>query len=228
MEIRKFDFDCCVTIDADLQQDETKIKDFVEKYTKGYEIVYGVRNDRKSDSLFKKVTATMFYKLMNILGAKTCPNHSEYRLTSRRVIDIISDYHEKNIFLRGIFQDIGLKTAYVNFNVKKREAGESKFSLFDLISLALQGITSFSIVPLRLVTFTGLFMAICSFVLGLSVIYERLFNDNVVPGWATIVCTVAFIGGIQILCLGIIGEYMGQLFIEMKSRPRYLIEEELK
>lgn len=228
LEVRKYNFDCCITIDADLQQDENKIEEFVEKYTEGYELVYGVKNNRNDDSIIKKICAQGFYKLMNILGAKTYPNHSEYRLVSRRITEILSEYTEHNIFLRGIFQEIGESPAIVYYDVKKRQAGKSKFSIFDLFSLAMQGITSFSIVPLRLVTFTGILISFFSFLLGLSAVIERIFVLNpIVPGWATIVAAISFIGGIQILSIGIIGEYLGQIFMEVKARPRYLVGREL-
>lgn len=225
LELKKFDYDCCITIDADLQQDETKIKDFVEKFNEGNEIVYGVKIQRNDTSLFKKICAESFYKLMNVLGAKTCPNHSEYRLVSKKSVNVLSEYSEHNIFLRGVFQQMGEKSDVIYYDVKKRMAGVSKFSLFDLISLALQGITSFSIVPLRLVTFFGVFISFCSFLIGFSAILEKIFNLSLimVPGWATIVATISFVGGIQILCIGIIGEYLGQIFMEVKARPRYIV-----
>lgn len=225
LELKNFDYDCCITIDADLQQDETKIKDFVEKFNEGNEIVYGVKIQRNDTSLFKKICAESFYKLMNVLGAKTCPNHSEYRLVSKKSVNVLSEYSEHNIFLRGVFQQMGEKSDVIYYDVKKRMAGVSKFSLFDLISLALQGITSFSIVPLRLVTFFGVFISFCSFLIGFSAILEKIFNLSLimVPGWATIVATISFVGGIQILCIGIIGEYLGQIFMEVKARPRYIV-----
>ena len=229
LELRKFNFDCCITIDADLQQDETKIADFVEKFKEGSELVYGVKNQRNDDSLLKKVCAEGFYKIMNLLGAKTCPNHSEYRLVGKRLVDVLSTYSEHNIFLRGVFQEMDNNPAIVYYDVKKRMAGVSKFSMFDLFSLAIQGITSFSTVPLRLVTFTGILISFCSFLLGLSAVIERVFDLSlkVVPGWATIVAAISFIGGIQILSIGIIGEYLGQIFTEVKARPRYIVDKEL-
>ncbi|MBQ2644371.1 glycosyltransferase family 2 protein [bacterium] len=226
LELKKFDFDCCITIDADLQQDENKIEEFIEKYNEGHELVYGVKNERNDDSFLKKICAIGFYKLMNVLGAKTCPNHSEYRLVSKRLVNILNEYGEHNIFLRGIFQEMGNNPAIVYYDVKKRMAGVSKFSLFDLFSLAVQGITSFSTVPLRLVTFTGILISFFAFLLGMSAVFEKIFNLSV-PGWATIVAAVSFIGGIQILSIGIIGEYLGQIFTEVKSRPRYIIDKEL-
>lgn len=228
MQVRELDVDCCITMDADLQQDENKIGEFIDKFNNGAHIVCGVRNDRKTDGFLKKTTALAFYKLMNILGVKITPNHSDFRLTSRKVLDILNDYKEVNLFLRGIFYEFGYKTEYVNFDVKPRMAGDSKFKPIDLFSLAVKGITSFSVVPLRMVTFIGILISICSFLLGIDVIWEKFHNGYTVPGWATIVVTTAFIGGVQILCIGVIGEYLGQLFQEVKARPRYIIETELK
>lgn len=225
LELKHYEYDCCITIDADLQQDETKIKDFVLKYLAGNEIIYGIKIQRNDTSLLKKICAESFYKLMNALGAKTTPNHSEYRLVSRRAVNTLSKYSEHNIFLRGVFQQMGEKSDFVYYNIKKRTAGTSKFSLFDLVSLALQGITSFSIVPLRLVTFCGICVSIISFVIGLIAVLEKIFDWSIlmVPGWATIVATISFVGGFQIFCIGIIGEYLGQVFMEVKARPRYIV-----
>ena len=165
---------------------------------------------------------------MNMLGAKTYPNHSEYRLVGRKLIDVLNEYKESNIFLRGIFQEMGNNPALVYYDVKKRTAGVSKFSMFSLFSLAIQGITSFSTVPLRLVTLTGFIMAFSAFIVGLSVIIEKtFFPSHFLPGWATTVSVISFVGGMQIFCLGIIGEYMGQIYTEVKSRPRYIAEKEL-
>lgn len=225
--VAKFKADCAITIDADLQQDETKIKEFVEKFKNGAQIVCGIRKDRNTDSFFKSLTASVFYKIMNVLGVKIKPNHSDYRLTSAKAMKILSEYKETNMFLRGLFYELGLKTEYVYFDVKPRKFGKSKFSFFALCKLALEGITSFSVVPLRIVYIIGLVMSTISFFLCLDVLYERFFNFYVVPGWATIVFVMAFIGGIQILCIGIIGEYLGQLFKEVKARPRYICDEEL-
>ena len=227
MEVRKYDIDCCITLDADLQQDENKIVEFVEKYKNGAQIVCGIRNDRNTDGFLKRHSALAFYKMMNMLGVKIKANHSDYRLTSKKVLDILSEYKEVNLFLRGIFYEFGYKTEYVYFDVKPRFAGTSKFSAWDLFSLAAKGITSFSIVPLRTVTCLGMLISLCSFLLSVNVIWEKLHNTYTLPGWATIVVAISFIGGIQILCIGVIGEYLGQLFQEVKSRPRYIIETEL-
>ena len=223
----KIGCDCVITIDADLQQDENKIEEFVQKYQAGNDIVMGIRKNRNTDGFIKKYTALAFYKVINLLGAKLTPNHSDYRLVSKKVLDMLDQYKEVNLFLRGLFPALGQKTDTVYFEVKPRKYGKSKFTLWGLFSLAMQGITSYSIVPLRLMTFIGMFIAICAFILGVSVIIEKYTSRYVLPGWATIVSAVSFIGGIQIFCLGIIGEYVGQLFQEVKARPRYITELEL-
>ena len=228
LEVRKFDIDCCVTIDADLQQDERTIEKFLEEFNKGAQIVCGVRNDRKTDSLFKKSTAIAFYKLINLLGVDIEPNHSDFRLVSREVLDVLHQYREVNLFLRGVFQEFGFKKQYVYFDVRPRTQGESKFNFFSLMTLAMQGITSFSIIPLRFVSVVGFIMFFTSLLLAIHAVYEKIANQNTVSGWATIVLALAVIGGLQILCIGIIGEYLGQLFQEVKARPRYIVEEELK
>lgn len=226
-EANKLKADCFITIDADLQQDETKIKEFVQKYKSGVQIVCGVRNDRKTDGVFKKTSALFFYKLMNLFGVNIKPNHSEYRLLSKKVVDALENYTERNMFLRGIFSEIGFKKDYIFFDVKPRREGVSKFTPFKMFTLALNGITSFSIVPLRMVMFLGLIVAFISFCIGISALIDKIFLDKAVSGWATIVTAIGFIGGIQILCIGIIGEYLGQLFQEVKNRPRYIIEKSI-
>ena len=221
-ESLKFEPDCFLTIDADLQQDETKIKEFVLKYKEGSQIVCGIRNDRKTDGFFKKYSALAFYKLMNLMGVNIKMNHSDYRLIGSDAAKALAQYKETNLFLRGVFQELGFKKEYVYFDVKPRKIGTSKFTPFSLLMLAISGITSFSLVPLRLVTFIGFTMSIFSF--ALSAVYDHFIRQNTVPGWATIVVCVGFVGGIQILCLGIIAEYLGQLFQETKARPRYIVE----
>lgn len=225
--VRRFGCDVAVSIDADLQQDELAIEKFIDKYNEGYDIVSGIRNNRKTDGVLKKVTALLFYKTMNILGAKIPINHSDYRLVSKRALDAMNLYPEKALFLRGFFYELGLKTAAVKFDVKPRKAGESKFTFFSLMGLALNGITSFSIVPLRIVSCLGLFMSLIAFCLGLEAIYEKIFFQNVLNGFTTVITMIAFIGGLQIFSLGVIGEYVGQVFKEVKARPRYISEKEL-
>ena len=226
--VRNLGCDCAVSIDADLQQDENAIELFIDEYMKGADIVSGIRNDRKTDSFFKKITALMFYKTMNILGAKIPPNHSDYRLVSKRTLDVMELYPEKYLFLRGFFNELGLKTSYVHFNVKPRMAGESKFNFMSLMVLALNGITSYSVVPLRFVAVLGFFMALFGFLVGVETVIEKIFWHNSPNGWATTIILLCVFGGIQLFCLGLIGEYVGQVFREVKARPRYVKDIELK
>ena len=225
--VHRLGCDCVVSIDADLQQDEMAIEKFIDKYMEGYDIVSGIRNDRKTDTLFKKATAVMFYKTMNILGANIPMNHSDYRLVSRRALDVMDLYHEKALFLRGFFNEVGLKTAYVKFDVKPRMAGESKFNFMSLMTLALNGITSFSIVPLRFIAVLGFLMALFGFCAGLEVVFEKLMYNDSPNGMATTIILLCVFGGTQLFCLGIIGEYIGQVYREVKARPRYIKEIEL-
>ena len=219
--------DCAVTIDADLQQDENAIETFIDEFHKGAEIVSGIRNDRKTDTFFKKFTAICFYRLMNLLGVKIPLNHSDYRLVSYKALEILEQYSETGLFLRGFFHEMGLKTAYVYFDVKPRKAGESKFNFFSLTSLALNGITSYSVVPLRIIAVMGVLTVLGSILFALEVVIEKYLFHDMPSGWATLVILLAFFGGLQIFCLGIIGEYIGQIFNEVKARPRYIKEKEL-
>lgn len=226
-KVRDLGCDCAVSIDADLQQDELAIEKFLDEYQKGYDAVLGIRNDRNTDGFLKKTTAVMFYKLMNLLGTKIPMNHSDYRLVSKKALDVLHLYPEKALFLRGFFYELGVKTTTVNFDVKPRFAGSSKFNLFSLIGLALNGITSFSIVPLRIIACMGFLMALLGFLVGLETVFEKLFFHNSPNGFATTIILLCFFGGLQIFCLGVIGEYIGQVYREVKSRPRYIVEKEL-
>lgn len=225
--VKEIGCDCVISIDADLQQDENSIETFIDEFHNGADIVSGIRKDRKTDSFFKKYTALCFYKLMNILGVKIPPNHSDFRLVSYKGLQILEKYSEAGLFLRGFFHEIGLKTAYVYFDVKPRTLGSSKFNFFSLTSLALNGITAFSIVPLRIIAATGVLTVLGSLLLALDVVIEKYFLHTTPDGWATLVILFAFFGGLQIFCLGIIGEYLGQIFQEVKARPRYIKEKEL-
>lgn len=226
--VRELGCDCAVSIDADLQQDENSIEDFIDAFLEGNDVVLGVRNDRKDDSFFKKSTAIMFYKLMNLLGAKIPVNHSDYRLVSKRALEVMAQYPEKALFLRGFFHEVGLKTKIVKFNVKPRFAGESKFNFISLLKLALNGITSFSVVPLRIIAVLGIIMFFGSILVGLETIFEKVFFNDSPNGYATAIIMLSFFGGLQLFCLGVIGEYVGQVYREVKARPRYIKEKELK
>lgn len=228
LDVKEFGCDCVISIDADLQQDEHSIEKFIDEYHNGAEIVSGIRNDRKTDTFFKKISALCFYKLMNILGVKIPPNHSDFRLVSYRALEILEKYSEAGLFLRGFFHEIGLKASYVYFDVKPRALGTSKFNFFSLTSLALNGITAFSIVPLRIIAVIGVLTVMGSFLLALDVLYEKYILHSTPSGYATLVILIAFFGGLQIFCLGIIGEYLGQIFQEVKARPRYIKEKNLE
>lgn len=227
LSVKEIGCDCAVSIDADLQQDEKVIENFVDEFHNGAEIVSGIRNDRKTDSLFKKLTALGFYKLMNLLGVKIPANHSDYRLVSSKALNILERYPEKELFLRGFFHEMGLKTAYVNFDVKPRELGCSKFNFISLMSLALNGITSYSTVPLRLISAIGLITVFISICVGIETLWSKYVSHSAPDGWPTLVILIVFFGGLQIFCLGIIGEYLGQIFKEVKARPRYIKEDEV-
>jgi glycosyltransferase involved in cell wall biosynthesis len=217
--------DCVVTIDADLQQDEAVIETFLEKYAAGAHIVYGVRRGR-GDSYVKKATSGFFYNLMRLMGARIIKHHSEYRLVSRKAIDAIAEYREYNLFLRGIFVDIGYKSEVVPFIVRRRGAGKSKHDFRKLASLALDGITSFSIVPLRLVTVAGMLVFLFSVLMTLFYLYHKI-KGHTPPGWAGTIIPIYFLGGVQIMFLGIVGEYIGKIYQETKARPRYIKDTEL-
>ena len=226
--VRDLGCDCVVSIDADLQQDELAIERFVDEFTNGNDVVLGIRNDRKSDGIIKKFTAIMFYKVMNLLGTKIPVNHSDYRLVSKKALDMIALYPEKALFLRGFFYELGLKTSIINFDVKPRSAGVSKFNFMSLMALALNGITSFSIVPLRIIAVLGFLMFLFSGIVGVETVIEKLIFNNSPNGVTTAILLSCFFGGLQLFCLGVIGEYVGQVYREVKARPRYIKEKELK
>jgi len=219
--------DCLISLDADLQQDENSIVDFVNKYLDGSEVVLGIRNDRGTDGLFKKLSALAFYKLMQSMGVDIIKNHADYRLLSNKANKALLEFKEVNLFLRGLVSLIGFKTDYVYFDVKDRFAGESKYTLSKMLSFAIDGITSFSIVPLRIISFLGFIIFLLSFIMGLYILEISLFTNNAVPGWASTVLPIYFIGGIQLLSIGIVGEYIGKIYNETKRRPRYFIETEI-
>ena len=218
--------DCVVTIDADLQQDEQVIETFLEKYRQGAHVVYGVRRRHGADSAVKRATSWFFYNLLALMGARIIKHHSEYRLVSRKALEAVAQYREYNLFLRGIFVDIGYRSEVVPFDVRRRAQGTSKHGFRKLASLALDGITSFSVVPLRLVTFTGALIFLFSCAMTLFYLYEK-FVGHTPPGWAGTVIPIYFLGGVQIMFLGLVGEYVGKIYKETKARPRYIKDEEL-
>lgn len=216
------DMDVTISIDADLQQDINAIELFVEEYNKGSEIVYGVRNDRSSDGFFKKVTAVGFYNFMNALGCNTIKNHADYRLVSKKAIIELMEYGEVNLFLRGLIPSLGFQTSKVNFDVKERELGQSKYNLTKMLTLAFDGITSFSIRPMRMIGTLGGGVSAISFVWLIVTLVMLLFGAADVM--AFIACSIWLFGGLILLSLGIIGEYIGKMYMETKHRPRFIIE----
>jgi polyisoprenyl-phosphate glycosyltransferase len=218
------DDDVLISIDADLQDDIHIINNMLEDYQNGADIVYGVRKTRNSDSFFKRNTAELFYRLIENIGAKTIYNHSDYRLMSRRAIEALREFREVNLFLRGIVPLIGFKSSIVYFDRNERYAGTSKYPLGKMIALAIDAVTSFSIIPLRFITFAGFLIFILSMMVTLWILWVKIFTDNAVPGWASTVLPMYFLGGIQIFCIGVIGEYLGKTYAEVKSRPRFIIE----
>lgn len=218
--------DAALSLDADLQDDVGVIEQFVDEWHKGNDIVYGVRNSRKTDTVFKRKSAHAFYGLMKFLGADIVPDHADYRLMSRRALEGLSQFREVNLFLRGIVPMIGYRTAAVSYERNRRFAGESKYPLKKMIHFAIDGITSCSAKPIRMITTLGFLLFAGSVVMLLYFLVLYAFGRTV-AGWTTIVVSVWGIGGIQLLALGIIGEYIGKIYMEVKERPRYLIEEVL-
>ncbi len=222
----KDDADIVISMDADLQDDIDAIDEMIEKREEGADIVYGVRNSRKKDSFFKRTTAQGFYHVMKKLGVDVVYNHADYRLTSKRVLNSLEDYKEVNLFLRGIFPLIGFKSDIVYYERKERFAGKSKYPLKKMLNFAWDGITSFSVKPIRLVLNVGIVILVLSFLMILYSVIQKVLG-NTVDGWTFIVCSLWLLGGIQMLSLGIIGEYIGKIYSETKARPRYLVSDYL-
>lgn len=219
--------DAAISLDVDLQQDIQAIRAFVQAFRGGSDVVLGVRRDRLTDSGFKRHTATFFYKLMKGLGVNTVPNHADYRLLSQRALHALELFPESHIFLRAICLQLGFRTSQVLFDVKERQFGETKYSLAKMLRLAVNGITSFSIVPLRLVAITGFVLFLFSLLMAAYVVWKTLVIGGTVPGWASTILPIYFIGGVQLLCLGIVGEYVGQIYATVKARPRWISELQL-
>jgi polyisoprenyl-phosphate glycosyltransferase len=218
--------DCVISIDADLQDDISVIEKMIDLFHQGYEIVYGVRKERHEDSFFKKYSALLFYKIMQLMGVELIYNHADFRLSSRKVILSLSDFKEVNLFLRGIFPLIGFKGTEVYYDRGKRFAGESKYPLGKMIAFALNGITSFSIKPLRFIALAGFAISLLSVVFMMWALFSY-FIDRTIPGWASTVLPIYFLGGVQLFTVGIIGEYIGKIYNEVKARPHYIKEREL-
>ena len=224
--IAKDKADMVISMDADLQDDVDAVDAMVDKYLDGVDIVYGVRSSRKKDTFFKRTTAEAFYRLMDLLGAETVFNHADYRLMSKRALEGLAQFTEVNLFLRGIVPMIGYRTDTVEYERGERFAGESKYPLKKMVSFALEGVTSLSVKPLRMITGLGFLVFLASLAM---IVYNivRWATGNTVTGWASLACSVWLIGGLILLALGIIGEYLGKLYLESKGRPRFLIREVL-
>ena len=219
--------DMIVTMDADLQDDVAVIEEMIDKFHNGCDIVYGVRKERKTDTFFKRTTAQGFYKVMEMMGVKTVYNHADFRLMSKRAVEQFSKYQETNLFLRGMMPLIGYQTDCVYYDRKERVAGESKYPLKKMLALAFNGISSFSVKPISMILGAGMIIVALSV---LAAIYALISycTGHVVPGWTSLILSIWFLGGIQLMAIGLVGQYIGKIYIEVKHRPRYNIEKVLK
>lgn len=217
--------DAVVSIDADLQDGPENIIAMVDEFAKGHDVVYGVRSERTTDTFFKRFTAEGYYHLMRTMGVDLVFNHADFRLMSRRALNAFKDYPEANLFLRGIARELGYPSSVITYERQERLAGESKYPLRKMLSFAWEGITSFSTVPLRAITVLGFTAGLLSVITLFWVLGTRIFGDNTVPGWASILLPLLFIGSVQLVCLGILGEYLAKIYAEVKNRPKYHIEE---
>jgi glycosyltransferase involved in cell wall biosynthesis len=221
------DADVVVTIDADLQDDEASIADMLREYHRGHELVLGVRNDRTSDTFAKRSAAAAYYRMLRMFGVDIVPHHADFRLLSRRALEELQRYPETNLFLRGLVPMLGLPTATVHYKRRPRTAGTTKYPVVRMLSLGWEGITSFSVVPLRLVSALGFMISLGALGVTIWALAVKFGFDAAVPGWASTVVPMYFLGGVQILCLGVIGEYVGKIYLESKRRPRYAVEKRL-
>ncbi|MBO6115324.1 MAG: glycosyltransferase family 2 protein [Lachnospiraceae bacterium] len=223
MEVKDY-CDITISMDCDGQDDISKVDEMIEQYKKGYEIVYGVRCDRKTDSFFKRFSAKSYYKLLNKIGVDTIPDHADFRLVSARVLQELSNFHEVNLFLRGLFQIIGFSSTKVYYERKERIKGKTHYSLSKMIFLAFDGITGFSVWPIRFIIKLGFAVTLLSIVAIMWAIIMSI-TGHTVSGWTSLMCVICFFGGINMTALGVIGEYIGKTFLEAKHRPRYIIKE---
>ena len=218
--------DCTISIDADLQDDTAVIREFVKEFQRGSDIVYGVRSDRTSDSFFKRFTAELFYRLMSLLGAKVIFNHADYRLMSHRALEALSEYREVNLFLRGIIPIIGFRYSIVPY-ARKAASRPTHYPFRKMLMLAMDGITSFSVRPIRLISLVGFLAFLITAGIGVWYLVIKIYGYTV-PGWTSIVLLILGLGGLQLLSIGLIGEYIGKIYLETKARPRYFIAEKLE
>ena len=216
--------DCCISLDADLQDDIAVIPEFIEKFRQGYDVVYGVRSRRESDTAFKRITAGAYYKVLRLLGADVIENHADYRLLSRRALGALAEFPEVNLFLRGMVRLVGFRSGIVYYERRQRFAGESKYPIRKMLSFGFDGVTSFSIKPIRLVWGLGCLVCIFAVFAAIYAFFARLFGVTV-TGWTSLMISIWFLGGVQLVSIGVIGEYIGKIYKEVKRRPRYIIEE---
>lgn len=216
--------DITISIDCDGQDDISAMENMVKEYLNGHEVVYGVRDNRDTDTFFKRFTAVAFYKFLNIMGAEVVFNHADYRLISSRVLKEFANFKEVNLFLRGMIPLVGFKSTKVYYSRAVRIAGESHYPLKKMLALAIDGITSLSVKPLRLITSLGLIISVLSFI-GVVWAIATAITGNSVVGWASTICVICFMSGINLMCIGVIGEYIGKTYIEVKERPRYIISD---
>lgn len=216
--------DIAISIDCDGQDDFDAMDAMVDKYHEGYDVVYGVRSSRETDTFFKRFTAQSFYKLLAALGADTVYNHADYRLTSKRILEAFADFHEVNLFLRGLFPLVGFPSTTVEYERHERIAGHSHYPLSKMLALAFNGITSLSIKPIRIITALGAIVSLISFI-GVIWVIAKVAMGDTVSGWASTACILCFVSGVQLLSLGVIGEYIGKIYLETKHRPRYIISD---
>ncbi len=219
--------DCAISIDADLQDDINVIPQMIEKFENGCDIVYGVRNRRDTDTFFKRTTAEGFYKIMKLMGANVVFNHADYRLMSRRALEAFSEFSEVNLFLRGLVPMVGYKSDKVYYDRSERFAGESKYPLKKMLSFAFDGITSLSVTPIRLITLCGAVSCVAAVIMLIYSIVQKIMGHTV-AGWASLMVSIWFLGGVQLMAMGLIGEYIGKIYKEVKRRPRYIIEKYVK
>lgn len=218
--------DVTISIDADLQDDTSVIEEMIKHYLDGSDVVYGVRNDRKSDSFFKRKTAGAFYRIMKWMGVEQIPHHADFRLLSKRSKDALLSYKEQSLYLRGLVPLVGFQSSQVEYSRSARTAGESKYPLSKMLSLAISGITSLTVTPLRIIAALGFIISGISVLAALFALYEKICG-NTVEGWTSVMIAIIFLGGVQMLSLGIIGEYIGKIYLESKNRPKYFVEEKI-
>jgi polyisoprenyl-phosphate glycosyltransferase len=225
--VMRADGDVVISVDADLQDDLAAIGDMLDAHAQGNDVVYGVRSLRDTDSAFKRITATGYYRLLKLMGVELVLNHADYRLLARCVVEALRQYDERNLFLRGLIPTLGFRSTIVNYERHERFAGQSKYPLSKMLVLAWEGVSSFTPMPLHIITGLGVLVSVISALLGLWAVAARLLTDVTVPGWASTVVPIYFLGGLQLLGIGVLGEYLSKIYTEVKKRPRYIIEKEV-